>query len=109
MIDIKVSLPPVEAANILQDYMRNAGASVEMADRYEPQHANGMLIVMMFEKYYMRNSSQIAMAVTIDGLSGVTCVHALGAGGSGGVFGFDWGAGEDFEIEISDAFKGYEI
>lgn len=69
--------------------------------------------VLIFEKYFMRVSSKVALIVLVDNLNEETIVTSIAAGSSQSmVFNFDWGAADDFAYsvkEMLDEFVTREI
>lgn len=110
-VDINVSISPQEAANLVVTQVVNGSVSGELIDRHESRNAEGSeMIVLIFEKYYMRNSSRASLTVSLDNLSGMTQVRATGSGGGQGVFlKFDWGAGNNFSNQVIRALEAYSI
>lgn len=111
MINLRVSCGPEQAADLLERGVCNSGMSVECVDRYMSGADDGhVAIVLVFEKYFMRNSSRASLTVTVDNLSGRTCVHAIGSGGGqGSIFRFDWGASDNFESSVEDSLREYSV
>lgn len=108
MYNFLVNIHPSGAANIIEEYVAKSGFSTTCIDRYHKQYNEKTVIVLIFEKYFMRNSSQASLTVTIENLNGVTSVHAVGSGGSQNVlFNFDWGASDSFEGLVRDALRGF--
>jgi len=63
---------------------------------------------VVYEKYYMRNSSRAMLTVTINDFEGVTEVTSIAGGASQGmIFKFDWGASDEFAGSIKRLFEGY--
>lgn len=107
-IDIMVRISTAQAAQTVEDEILRGSLSAKLVDRYAVSDGGKSLVVMVFEKYYMRNSSRASLTVTIDDLGGVTRVHAVGSGGGqGAIFGFDWGAASSFASYVSDALEKY--
>jgi len=106
-LDIKVNLSVSHAAGMVKDGIEQGSMSGEMIDSYSVR-GEQELVVMVFEKYYMRNSSRASLTVTLDNISGDTHVHAVGSGGGqGAFFKFDWGASNDFTHEVERILKDY--
>lgn len=108
-IDIRVKLTPERTAEVITDQIVNGSVSGELIDRYSAVNENDhTLIVLVFEKYYMRNSSRASLTVTIENLDSVTKVHAVGSGGGQGLFlKFDWGAGNHFGEQVEKALQAH--
>jgi len=67
-------------------------------DTLEGEHSAGLLI---YEKYYMRNSSRASLTVYINDFNGETEVEVIPSGGSQGMFfNIDWGAGDSFSESV---------
>ncbi|MCL2461985.1 MAG: DUF6054 family protein [Defluviitaleaceae bacterium] len=111
MDNITVSLSPPEAAEIVKDYVLKSGLSAECVCDYRSEAQNGgQMILLVFEKYFMRTSSRASLSVALENLQGQTRVCSVGSGGGkGALFGFDWGAGEDFAYTAINALKRYEL
>ena len=72
-------------------------------DTIEGQHSAGLLI---YEKYYMRNSSRASLTVYITDFQGETEVEVIPSGGSQGMFfNIDWGAGDSFSESVQRILK----
>lgn len=108
-LDYRVKLTPSDAERRITDQVVNGSASGELIDRYESVHDEDQrLIVLVFEKYFMRNSSRASLTVTIENLRDVTNVHAVGSGGGQGmIFKFDWGAADSFVNQVTKAVEGF--
>jgi len=111
MDNITVSLDPDAAAGIVKDYVLKSGISAECVCEYRSDAQNGAkMILLVFEKYFMRTSSRASLTVAIENLEGRTRVCSVGSGGGkGALFGFDWGAGEDFASTAVTALRGYVL
>ena len=106
-MDIRVSLSPGDTVRMLEDNIVRGSISAELIDQY----VAGDVCVMVFEKYFMRNSSRAALTVTVhpDG-RGATAVHSVGSGGGqNALFKFDWGAGKSFAGSVEQTLAQYII
>jgi hypothetical protein len=64
--------------------------------------------LMVFDKYYMRNSSRASLTVTVLGCGETIYIDAIGAGGGQGAFlNFSWGAEENFVDLVPQILSGY--
>ena len=109
-LNLRVSIAPIEAAGVVSTQIENGSFSGELIDRYENSNEDVTLIVLVFEKYYMRNSSRASLTVTIENANTYTNVHAVGSGGGqGAIFKFDWGASRSFTDEVSKALSEYIV
>lgn len=104
-----VSLSPADAANVLYNYVINEGISTECVGRYANRSPNGQeTILLVFEKYFMRNSSRASLSVIIENVSGQTIVYSIGSGGGQStLWKFDWGASSDFANLVPNALRNY--
>ena len=110
MARMTVSLTPDEAANIIEAAVQNSGMSVEQVGYHQSTSPDGKTaILLVYDKYYMRNSSRASLSVLIENLEGSTTVVAIGSGGSqGAIFNFDWGTANNFENAVINAMHPYE-
>lgn len=110
-LDYRVRITPDEAERIITDKVVNGSVSGELIDRYSSEHIEGQkIIVLVFEKYFMRNSSRASLTVTIENMRDITMVHAVGSGGGqGALFKFDWGASDSFIDQVTKAVEEYII
>ncbi|MDF2880528.1 MAG: hypothetical protein K0R54_1085 [Clostridiaceae bacterium] len=64
--------------------------------------------ILIFEKYFMRVSSRVALVVLVDNLAEETTVTSVATGSSQGmVFNFDWGAADDFAYSVKEMLDDY--
>ena len=109
-LDMNVSLIVPHAAEVIKEAFHSSALTAETVDFYESTSNNAGVMVLIFEKYFMRNSSRATLTVVIDNLRGHTHVHAAGSGGSQGAFwNFDWGAKGNMERVIENALSGYAL
>jgi hypothetical protein len=104
-----VSLTPGEAANIIAGAVQNSGMSVEQIGSHHSTSPDGKAaILLVYDKYYMRNSSRASLSVLIENIEGSTTVVAIYSGGSqGALFNFDWGSANSFEKAVVSAMEPY--
>ena len=58
------------AAEYLENEIVSSSMSTELLDKYSLDAENGKsCVIMVFEKYYMRNSSRISLTISIDDLN----------------------------------------
>ena len=97
MLTLRGPGSPHEIAVLLRSDIADSAVSCELAAEAE---RNGVFM-LVFEKYYMRNSSRASLSVLISEENGQTVVDAAASGGGqGSLFNFDWGAGGDFEDTV---------
>lgn len=109
---LTVNLSPRQAADIVTDYVLREGMSTQLVDHCSdssPQDGREV-ILLIFDKYYMRNGSRASLSVMIENIGGQTTVFSAGSGGSqGAVFNFDWGAAEKFASLPEQALRAYIV
>lgn len=109
MNEFTVKITPFEATNIIVDQIVNGSLSGKLLDKYILNEKNFECVVLVFEKYFMRNSNRASLTVTLSNNGGVTTVRSVGsAGGHGAFFGFDWGAADNFANSVEIALKKYK-
>ena len=109
MQTMTVSLTPSQAAQLVKQQVTASGTTAECVGEYVNRSADGREVIMLvFEKYYMRNSSRASLSVVLESLNDQTWVGYLGSGGGqGAVFKFDWGTAEDFAGVVTAALQPY--
>lgn len=92
-----------EIITALDVYIMNSAASIQMIDENEYQLTDTHIIVRVYDKYFMRNSSRASLSLTAVAQDDVIYISAIGAGGGqGAIFNFSWGAEEDFVAVVED-------
>jgi hypothetical protein len=107
---IAVSLTPSQAADLVKDHVMNSAASMECIGSYANRSDSGLeTIVLVFDKYFMRNESRASLTVVCENLSGITWVGSTGSGGGrGAFFNLDWGTGQELSDLVRQALAQYE-
>lgn len=86
-----------QVAEILLNEIQNSAMSCQLVDSNSRMIGALSYSLMVFDKYYMRNSSRASLTVSVIGDHDMVYVDAIGAGGGqGAFFNFSWGAEEDF-------------
>lgn len=86
-----------EITKILTDEIQGSATSCELIESVYRNLGDYKTALLVFEKYYMRNSSRASLTVSIMGDSESVVVDAIGSGGGqGAIFNFSWGAEDDF-------------
>ena len=107
MDTIRVSLSLREAVLKIEEAIVRGSTSGELIDKY---YLNDQVVVLVFEKYYMRAANRLTLTVTVDSLEGATRVHYVGGGGSQSIFyRFDWGASQNFAEGLRLSLTPYII
>ena len=105
------SLPPREVFSVIEKGLTERFLSAELITSHVTRPQNGVeTVVGVFEKYSWRNSNRMSLTVlcTPYGKGGSEVFYAA-SGASGGIFGFDWGAAEDFENSVLASIEPYRI
>lgn len=104
--NFKVRITPKEALDLVKE---NENADLV----HEEIHSLGNNVfigTLVFEKYYMRVESRVALVVIIDNIYGSTAVRSISTGSSQGMFfKFDWGASEKFASSVQEILKDFII
>ncbi len=113
VLEMRVTLAPSEAAEVVRDKLADGIVSAELLDSYSRHTTDGKeVVVRLFERYYMRSSNRATLTLVADNLDGdgTTRVRlSAGGGGSSLFWRFDWGAGESFAQEAAGALKAYQV
>ena len=111
MLDITISCAPDQAATLIEESLTDSGISTKLIDKHSVLTGyDRQVIVLVFEKYFMRNSSRASLTVAIENLNNSCNVHAVSSGGGqGAIFSFDWGAGDNLESYVGRALEQYEL
>lgn len=104
--NFKVKISPSEALDLVKQ-----NQSADLVHEEVHDLGNNIKIgTLVFEKYFIRVESRVALVVIIDNIYGSTDVRAISTGSSQGFFfKFDWGASENFANSVRDILKDYVI
>ena len=84
------------AGSLTRD-IESSGMSCTLVDSISRSGGSCRLVVLVFEKYYMRTSNRASLTVVLTGQDQVIYADAIGSGGGqGAIFRFSWGAEENF-------------
>jgi hypothetical protein len=102
----KVRLNPVEALALVRE-----NEDAELVHEEIHDLGDGKSIgTLVYEKYFFRVESRVALVVIIDNIYGVTDVRSISTGSSQGlIFNFDWGAADNFAGSVERIFEDYII
>jgi hypothetical protein len=96
-----------QIADMLSDEIQNSAMSCQLVDRTSRRIGDLSYCLMVFDKYFMRNSSRASLTVSVLGSGDTVYVDAIGAGGGqGALFNFSWGAEEDFVGTVEQILRG---
>ena len=97
VIEMRVTLTPSEAAEVVGDKLAGGIVSAELLDSYNRRAADG------------KEVPRTLVADNLDG-NGTTRVRLSAGGGGNSLFWrFDWGAGESFAQEAANALETYQL
>lgn len=87
----------------LDDEIVNSGVSMQLVDSSHFKTGDTKVKVLIYDKYFMRNSSRASLSVTVVGSDDTIFISAIGSGGGqGAIFNFSWGAEEDILRAVED-------
>jgi hypothetical protein len=111
MQQIYVNLTPREAADIVYAQVINSGVTPECLGSYSSATEDGHeVILLVFEKYFMRTSSRAALTVMFEDLGGRTVATYQGSGGgTSALFKFDWGVADSLDQLVVNALRQYQV
>lgn len=99
-----LTLENVDIDNIIQNFVNYYHPLGRFTD------ITGSINVFVFEEYYFRIESNLAVTIIFEQKGNNTLViHAIVAGGSHGVFGFSWGAEKSMLNKLKKFFLEYRI
>lgn len=86
-----------QISRLLVNEVQASGFSCELIDSSHRIIGQNNVILLVFEKYYMRASNRASLTVMLTQNGDEIYVDAIGAGGGqGALFRFSWGAEESF-------------
>ncbi|MGM9985796.1 MAG: DUF6054 family protein [Bacillaceae bacterium] len=102
---MKASIRP----NQVREILRNVNSLGDIIHVESIEYDDREIVIMVFQKYYMRNSSQAALTVIAENTGDATEITAISTGSSQGmIFKFDWGASDDYAQSVLDILSEYE-
>jgi hypothetical protein len=104
--EFRVTLTPRE----VMERVKNYGEGELVHEEFHQLVGGKEIGTLVFERYFFRVSSRVALVVITDNLSGTTEVRSVSTGSSQGLFmNFDWGASGDYAYSVREALEGYVI
>ncbi len=102
IVSTYVTLTPADAADVIK-----RGINAQLV--HEERHFIGDkgLVVLVFEKFYFRNSSTAGLTVTIHDDSGTTEVTSIASAGGQGLLNISWGANASFANQVLRVLEPY--
>ncbi|OQB20351.1 MAG: hypothetical protein BWY11_02491 [Firmicutes bacterium ADurb.Bin182] len=97
-----------ETAAYLSSEIESSALSCTLVEESRQVIGDVTVIVRVFEKYYMRNSSRASLTLVVTGGADECFVVAIGSGGGeSSLFKFDWGAADNFVSVVESALISY--
>ena len=104
--NFRVRITPKEALDFVKE---NEDADLVHEEIHDLGN-NVFIGTLVFEKYFIRVESRVALVVIIDNIYGPTDVRSISTGSSQGIFlKFDWGATEKFASSVQKILEDYII
>lgn len=95
-------------SSMLSERIQSSAMSCQLIDSVQRNLGSTQMVVMVFEKYFMRSSNRASLTVVVTEQDGSVFVDAIGAGGGqGAIFRFSWGAEESFVGTVENILRGY--
>ncbi len=92
-----------QVADMLAERVQASGLSCSLVDSMHRNLGDGAVLVLVFEKYFMRSSNRASLTVVVTGRDNQVQVDAIGSGGGqGALFSFSWGAEDSFVGTVED-------
>ena len=95
-------------AQQLTSGIENSGLSTTLVDSVHQSFGSEKMVVLVFEKYYMRVSNRASLTVVLT--SQDTTIYAdliASGGGQGAIFRFSWGTEESFASSAAKILRRY--
>jgi len=90
-------------ANLICHELNESALSCELVDSVDRTVGDTRIMIMVFEKYYMRSSNYASLTVVICEENGQISVDAIGsAGGQSPFLKMSWGAERDFVAAVEN-------
>lgn len=89
----------------LDQAIMGGGVSMNLVDENTFTSGDMNILVRVYDKYFMRNSSRASLSLTVVDDGNTVYVSAIGAGGGQGVvFNFSWGVEDELVAIVSEYF-----
>lgn len=104
---IRMERNSTESLGELQEVFTKAMFDFTLEQKYYELHEeNGVeTLLMVYEKYFMRNSSYACLIVQCRSSNGIQTATLIGTGGGHGVFNVSFGANETFAFDGKRAME----
>jgi len=101
--NISVNISAQQAADIIK---RNISADSLVHQEYHTL-GNKSVIILVYEKYYFRNSSTAGLTVTLSGEGSTAFVTSIASAGGQGILNISWGANSHFSNQVIRILQPY--
>jgi len=110
MQTLTVDLGVADTAERVRAGVAASGLSVECVGEYAHHGTGSDVVMLVFEKYFMRTSSRASLSVVVEDVAGQTRVAFCGSGGGQTtMFRFDWGAGDSFADAVAGVLRDHIV
>ncbi|MBE6038008.1 MAG: hypothetical protein E7218_02225 [Anaerofustis stercorihominis] len=82
-----------------------SGASTKLVYKAKRKLSGVKIVIMVFERYYMRNSSNTSLTILLTSDAREITADIIPAGGGNGLLGFDLGSEDDFEEDVIEILR----
>lgn len=110
---ITLSRPSAETLDDIADWLikqfANTIVEPELVFSQKNILGNADILLMIFERYYMRNGSYANLTVQLTDDGTVQNAVLVGSGGGEGILNFSWGANSNFAEKAADILKQKEF
>jgi hypothetical protein len=90
----------------LDDDIMASAFSMKLVNSSDYQKGDLHVVVNIYDKYFMRNSSRASLTVTAVDYMGEIFISAIGSGGgTGAIIDFNWGAEDELIGIVEDSLK----
>lgn len=90
----------------LDDDIARSGVSVNLVDASYYKNENVRMAVLVYDQYFMRNSSRASLSVTVIDSGSEVFISAIGAGGgNSAIFNFSLGAERKLTEVVADSLS----
>ena len=87
------------------NHILSSAASMQLAGQAQITVNDVTITHLVFEQYFMRNSSYACLSVELVRTAQQTSLSAISAGGSQGLLNFDWGSADNMLNKVEQALQ----
>lgn len=81
----------------------------ELVYQIKKDFSDGAVVMLSFEKYYLRNGSYASLALLLTQTGGIQTADIVASGGGGGILNWSWGANDSFAGKAAKILKKYDF